>query len=64
MTKFEMILRLAEIKGVLLGGSASDAIQDIEFLIEILSAEFQEEHSVCDHIYARKVCIWCGHHHE
>lgn len=78
MTKFETILRLAEIRAVMEYREATCSEILINKLIEDLSEEFKEEHdedcehecpafSECPdttHLYARKVCIGCGHHHD
>lgn len=68
MTKFETILSLAAIRGaVLSSASMSDIIAMIDILENCLSVEFKKSEGTaggCDHLYARKVCIDCGHHHE
>lgn len=78
MTRFETILRLAEIQGILKTGNGADARILLSGVIRDLSESFQEEpNEDCEHecpafsecpdtthLYARKVCVGCGHHHE
>ena len=64
MTKLETILKLAAIRAVITLEPMISK-QMLTDLIEELSESFQQESDLeCDHIYARKVCIYCGNGHH
>jgi len=80
MTKFETIIRLVELKSALNPILLQEVLavkKGIAELINDLSKEFiePESHEECcehecpayegeTHLYARNVCVGCGHSHE